>query len=113
MLTEDILQTVLRYTNQKVRELCHTLPKPQNYHDFSMEKFQAGLAIFLRASSDRDNFTELENLWLVGDSKPLYTAVMSLNRFKCFLRCTRFDNWHTREQRNVNDKLAAVSEIRK
>ena len=36
---------------------------------------------------------------------------MSLNRFKCFLRCVRFDNWHTLEQRKINDKFAAISEI--
>ena len=99
MLTEDILRTVLRYTNRKVQELGRTLPKQQNYHDFSMDEFQAGLAIFLRAGSDRDNFTELENLWLVGDSKPFHRAIMSLNRFKCFLNCIPFDNWHAREQK--------------
>ena len=37
---------------------------------------------------------------------------MSLNRFKCFLRCVRFDNWHTRKQRKINDKFPAILEIR-
>ena len=111
MLTEEIMRTVLRNTNRKVRELRRTLSTPQNYHNFSMEEFKAALALILRAGSDRDNFTELKNLWEVGDSKPFYRAVMSLNRFKCFLRCIRFDNWHTREQRKVNDKFAAISEI--
>ena len=111
MLTEEIIRTVLRNTNRKVRELRRTLSTPQNYHNFSMEEFKAALALILRAGSDRDNFTELKNLWEVGDSKPFYRAVMSLNRFKCFLRCIRFDNWHTREQRKVNDKFAAISEI--
>ena len=83
---------------RKVRELCRTLSNPQNHHDFSMDEFQAGLAIFFRAGSDRDNFTELENRWLMGDSEPFYRAVMLLNRFKCFFRCIRFDIWHTREQ---------------
>ena len=40
-----------------------------------------------------------------------YMAIMSLNRFKCFLRCVRFDNCHTRKQRKINDKFAAISEI--
>ena len=43
--------------------------------------------------------------------QPFYWAVMSLNRFKCFLRCERFNNWHTREQRKINDKFDAISEI--
>ena len=92
-------------------EVRRTLSTPQNYHDFSKEEFKAALAVTLRAGSDRDNFTELQNLWDVGDSKLFYRAVMSLNRFKCFLRCVRFDNWHTREQRKINDKFAAISEI--
>ena len=76
-----------------------------------MQKFKAALAVILRAGSDRNNFTELQNLWDVGDSKSFYTAVMSLNRFKCFLRCVRFDNWHTPEKRKINDKFAAISKI--
>ena len=36
---------------------------------------------------------------------------MSSNRNKLLLRCIRFDNWHTCEQRKINDKFAAVSEI--
>ena len=52
---------------------------------------------------------KLQNLWDVRDSKPFYRAIMSLNRFKCFLRCVRFDNWHTQEQRKINDKFAAIS----
>ena len=77
-----------------------------------MEEFKPALAIILRAGSDKDNFTELQNLWDVGDNKPFYRTVMPLNRFKCFLRGVRFDNWHTREQRKINDKFAAISEIR-
>ena len=86
------MRTVLRYTNRKCRELRRTLSTPQKYHDFSIEEFKAALAVILRAGSDSDNFTELQNLWDVGDSKPFYRAVMSLNRFKWFLRCVRFDN---------------------
>ena len=36
---------------------------------------------------------------------------MSLNCFKSFLRCVRFDNWHTREQRKINNNFVAISEI--
>ena len=76
-----------------------------------MDELKAGLAIILRAGSDRDNFTELDNLWQAEDSKSFYRAVMSLVRFKFLLRCLRFDNWHTREERKVHNKFAAVAEI--
>ena len=85
-------------TNRKIRKLHRTPSISSKYHNFSMDEFRAALAIILRAGSNRDNFTELKNLWKVGDSKPFYRAVMSFNRFKCFLRSIRFHNWHTREQ---------------
>ena len=111
MIIKKIMQTVLRYTNRKSREVRRTLSTPQNYHDFLMEEFKAALAVILQAGSDRENFTELQNLWDVGESKPFYREVMSLNRFECFLRCVRFDNWHTQEQKKENRKFATISEI--
>ena len=92
MITKEIIRTVLRYTNRKCREVRRNLSTPQNYHNFSMEEFKVALAVILRPGSDRDNFTELQNLWDVGDSKPFYKTVMSLNCFKCVLRGVRFDN---------------------
>ena len=92
MIKKEIVRTVLRCTNIKCWEVARILSTPQNYHNFSMEEFKAALAVILGAGSDRDNFRELRNLWDVGDSKPFYRVVISLNRFKCFLRCIRFDN---------------------
>ena len=77
MITKEIMQTVLRYTNRKCREVRRTLSTPQNYHDFSMEKFKFALAVILRAGNDRDNFTKLQNLWHVGDSN-LFTGQLCL-----------------------------------
>ena len=111
MITEEIMRTVLRYTNRKCKEVRRILSTPQNNYNFSTKEFKAALEVTLWAGSDRENFTELQNLWDVGDSKTFYRAVMSLNRFKCFLRCVMFDNWHTREQRKIYDKFAAISEI--
>ena len=111
LLSEDILPTVLMHTNRKAREIRRTLSRMQPFKTFSTDELKAGLAIILRAGSDRDNFAELDNLWQPEDSKPFYRAVMSLVRFKFLLRCLRFDNWHTREERKVHNKFVAVAEI--
>ena len=110
-LSEDILRTVLMHTNRKAREISRTLSTPQPFKTFSMDELKAGLAIILRAESDRDNFTKLDNLWQPEDSKPFYRAVMFLVRFKFLLRCLQFDNWNTREERKVHNKFPAVVEI--
>ena len=55
-----------------------------------------------------DNFTELENLWKVGDSKLFDRAVMLIDCFKCFLRSIRVDKWQTLEQRKTDEKFTAI-----
>ena len=110
-LSKDILLTVLMHTNRKAREIRRTLSRLQPFKTFSMNELKTGLAIILRAGSDRGNFTKLDNLWQPEDSKPFYRAVMSLIRFKFLVRCLQFDNWHTREEKKVHNKLAAVAEI--
>ena len=104
-LSEDILRTALMHTNRKAREIRRTLSRLQPFKTFSMDELKAELAIILRAGSDRDNLTELDNLWQPEDSKPFYQAVMSLIRFKFLLRCLQFDNWHTREERKFTINL--------
>jgi hypothetical protein len=98
--------------NRKSRQIRRMLPNATNYSlPFSMKELHAAIGILIRAGSDRDNFTELDNLWEPGDSKPFYRATMAFNRFKYLLRCLRFDNCNTREERKVNNKFAAISEI--
>ena len=104
-LSEDILRTVLMHTNRKAREIRRTLSRLQPIKTFSMDVLKAGFAIILRAGSDRDNFTELDNLWQPKDSKPFYRAFMSLVRFKFLLRCLQFDNWNTREEKKSTINL--------
>ena len=77
-LSEGILRTILMHTNRKVHKICRSISRPHVAKIFSMDKVKAGLAIILRAGSDRDNFTELANLWVPADSKPFYRAVMSV-----------------------------------
>ena len=110
-LSKDILQTVLLHTNWKTSEIRRTLSRLQPFKTFSMDKLKAGLAIILQVGSNRDNFTELDNLLQPEDSKLFYQAVMFLVRFKFLLRCLQFDNWHTQEERKVHNKFAAAAEI--
>jgi len=112
LISEEILRTTLMHTNRKVKEVRRNLQQVSySVNTFSMDELKAGLAIILKAGRDRDNFTDLEDLWKPADSRPFYRAVMGVNRFKFLLRCLRFDNWHTRPIRRVDDKFAAVSEV--
>ena len=95
-LSEGILRTILMHTNRKVREMRRSISRPHIAKMFSMDELKAGLAIILRAGSDRDNFTELANLWVSADSKPFYRAIMSLCRMHFLLRYQVRQLAHTR-----------------
>ena len=53
----------------------------------------------------------LDDLWSGEHGKPIFSAVMSKERFKSLLRFIRFDNKATREQRRLQDKLAAFKDV--
>jgi hypothetical protein len=111
-LPEEILRTVLRHTNRKVRDIQDQAGNHLFYMgQFSYDEFSACISILLRSGSDRDNFTSLDEMWTVTDGKPFYRAVISKSRFKFFLRTIRFDNYRTREERKLFDRLAAVSDV--
>ena len=110
LISEEILRTIFMYTNRKLREIQKSLYVRYPTTSFSMEELKARLAIILRAGCDK-NFSDLEGLWQLSDSRPFFRTVMSLNRFKLLLRCLRFNNCYTRDKQKVVDKLAAVSEI--
>ena len=110
-LSEGILRTIFMHTSRKVREIHRSISRPRIAKIFSTDELEAGLAIILRAGSDIDNFTELANLWIPADSKPFYSAVLSLCPMQFLLRCIRFANLHTREERKTLNKFATVSEV--
>lgn len=109
--TEEMFYHILRCTNIKVKSIHKQRLYPRNQGLFSIDELKACIALLLRAGVDRDNFSALEDLWDVRDSKPFYRAVMSYHRFKFFLSVIRFDDIRTREQRKENNVLAAFSEM--
>ena len=75
-----------------MRHECKLSPNSV-YKNFISQEVEAGFAIMIRAGLDRDNFTNLNNLWDPIDSRPFYRVTMALNRLKFLLRCMHFDNY--------------------
>ena len=107
--SDEILSIILRETNRKVQHLNRELNL--RLRNFTRNELLAAIAILLRAGVDRDNFTDITQLWKRDDSRPFYRATLGVCHFKQFLRCIRFDNIHTRRQRLAEDRLAAVRNV--
>ena len=103
LLDENILRTILLYTNRRMRASGKTV--------FTFAELKAGIAILIRSGADKDNLSDLSTLFSPYDSRPFYRCAMSKNRFRLFLRYLTFDNKGDRRQRQVSDKMAAIREI--
>ena len=81
LISEEIFRAILLHTNKKLREIQRNLYQVRYLASmFLIEKLKANIAIMLRAGCDRDNFTDLRDLWKPSDITPFYRTVMSLNR---------------------------------
>ena len=98
--------------NRKATDLRRILPNVRNFMtNFLYDEVRACIGLLLRAGLDRDNMTDLNELWNATEGRPIFRATMSLNRFKFFLRCVRFDNYRSPPQRLESDKLAPVNDV--
>uniref|UniRef100_A0A336MDY1 CSON010564 protein n=1 Tax=Culicoides sonorensis TaxID=179676 RepID=A0A336MDY1_CULSO len=85
-------------------------PELHVFKHFTQDEFYAFLGIFIVAGVHRSNKENVDDLWN-PDSIPLIRATTSKHRFKFFLRCIRFDNQNTREERLKTDKAAPIADI--
>ena len=111
LVSEETLRKVLMHTYRKMQQIQRNLRACYSTNAFSMEELKADIAIVLRAGRDRDNFSDLNDLWNPSDSRPFYRTLMPLNRLELLLRCLCVDNWHTRDERKRVDKFATISKI--
>ena len=71
LVSEEIFRTIPLHTNRKLRKIQRNLQQVRYPTSmFSIEELKASIAIMLRAGCDRDNFTDLRDLWKPSDSTP-------------------------------------------
>lgn len=100
---EIILRTIMRYTNRRMRA--------KKLKPFLFCEIQAGMAIIIRAGADKDNLSDLIDLYDSKDSRPFYRCAMPKRRMKELLENVTLDEKKTRQQRQQQDKLAAIREV--
>ena len=84
---------------------------PKQWTALTIAELKALLGLLLTAGVGHAKFEPLTELWSASNGRPIFTAVMSLNRFKTILRFLRFDNKQTRPERRATDKLAAIHDV--
>lgn len=99
IITPEMCDIILRETNRKAKRVYDANSSAQSsqkvFQPFNATEFDAFLGILIAAGVQRDNRTNLDDMWN-ADALPLVRAAMSRDRFKMMLRFVRFDNENTR-----------------
>lgn len=112
LFTEEMLDMIVRYTNQYIQTIADQYSRERDIKPTDVIELRAFIGLVYLAGAYRGNRQSLEELWgKDGDGVEKFGLVMSLKRFKTLIRCLRFDDRNTREERKKIDRLAPVREI--
>ena len=110
-----MLLLLVRETNRRARATTRqwkeSNPIQHKWSDTDETELKAMIGLLIIAGVWRSSGECLDELWSVKDGRPIFRAVMSLQRFNELLRYCRFDNQAAREARVAEDKLAAIREF--
>lgn len=115
LFDDSIMDTILVNTNKKIQSVRSKLgdkTNMSNYRDTNIEEINALLGLLLVSSILKSNDETLESVFSKDlYSRPIFSATMSIKRYKVLISCIRFDDMETRAQRRLQDKAAPISEI--
>ncbi|CAF3698644.1 unnamed protein product [Rotaria sp. Silwood1] len=114
--TDELLDDIVFHTNryaeqcfdqiQRSRQEFNTTKlKSRRWIPMDRVELESFIGLLIQSGINRSNHELLSELWDISQSRPLYRATMSLQRFKYLLRFIRFDD---RQGRNKTDRLAPV-----
>lgn len=104
-LTEDILNIILKHTNERFEKEGKEKTNPT--------EFMAFLGLIIAMGVTKQNKVNIKNLWEPESlyHMPIFTATMPRVRFNTLLWGIRFDDKDTRNERLETDRLAALREV--
>ena len=109
LINDDILNIIVQCTNEYIENIKTTFKRERDTRPIDIIDLKAFIGLLILAGVHRSNRQSLEDLWgSDGDGIEKFRLVMSIKRFKFIVRCLRFDNRDTREERRKIDKLAPI-----
>lgn len=110
-----ILDSIVTNTNVKLFKTRNNLGETTNkstYRDTDIIEINALIGLLLLSSIVKSNHETMLSMFKKdATGRPYFYATMTYKRFEVLLKCLRFDNSDTREERKTTDKAAAISEV--
>ncbi|XP_066258799.1 piggyBac transposable element-derived protein 4-like [Euwallacea similis] len=114
LVTDDILNIILRWTNEKIQKQREKLKDSSRaeHQDLDIIEFRAFIGLLFYTAVFVSNHENINKIIATdGTGRMIFRCVMSKQRFTFLLACVRFDNSSDRHLRRKEDPLAPISEI--
>lgn len=113
LLTDDVITIITHCTNIYITKIAANFKRGRDANLTSNEEIKGCIGILYLAGVLKAGRQNLFQIWDNSRGigiEAIYLA-MSLNRFRFLIRCLRFDDVNTRQQRKEFDKLAPIREL--
>lgn len=112
LVNEEMITEIVRCTNLFIESIKPFFSRSRDANLTSEVEITALIGLLYMAGIYKANRLNTEDLWRTdGSGIEIFRLTMSLQRFRFLLRCVRFDDKDTREDREKTDKLAAIRDI--
>lgn len=112
IMDDEIMGIIVQQTNQYIESIKSLFKRDRDAKPIDIIELKAFIGLLYLAGVHRGNRQSLEDLWgSDGDGIEKFRLVMNIKRFKFIMRCMRFDDRTTRNERRKTDKLAAIRDI--
>ena len=107
--TDDMLQQIVYNTNLYISKLSERYARERRAKPTDLCEMKAFLGLLYLSGTLKCSRLNTKELWdRNGTGVERFWLTMSRNRFHLLLKCIRFDNLSTREERRQLDKLAPI-----
>lgn len=112
IMDDEIMGIIVQQTNQYIESIKSRFKRDRDAKPIDIIELKAFIGLLYLAGVHRGNRQSLEDLWgSDGDGIEKFRLVMNVKRFKFIMRCMRFDDRTTRNERRKTDKIAAIRDI--
>lgn len=111
-MDETIIRNIVTFTNQYILNVAHNYADQSKVIVTNEMEINSFIGLLVLAGVLHAGRLNVEELWEKdGTGVEIFSATMSLQRFRFLCRSLRFDNAETREERKSVDKLAPIREL--
>ncbi|XP_049857934.1 piggyBac transposable element-derived protein 4-like [Schistocerca gregaria] len=112
LVDDDILSIIVLYTNQYIESIKASFQRERDVKPVDIIELKAFIGLLFLVGVNKSNRQGLEDLWgSDGDGIEKFRLVMNIKRFKFIMRCLRFDNRVTHDERRKFDTITTIREI--